>query len=220
MHSHKPGSYGISCYACIAISEVSKNIIIHDNIIKNCAFGIRAGVRCYRRRIPEDMSSGDWQNEYLPLIGKVNDCHSDILTVVLPEYSLNQAMLTGEWIISSGDVKICADKLMLSDNILQIYTKDAAEFSPGQRIRLQPVLLNWNVHSNMLVDCRRAIAVDNIAEYGIRVRDNLIRDHKEQNIQKHAIPKSETKKTMYHINNKAKRRMQNVKSKQMQTVNG
>ena len=159
----------------IAISEASKNIIIHDNIIKNCSVGIRTGSRIFQRSIPDDMTSGDWTGEYEKITAKVQGSEARELVALLPEHLLIPSQLTGEWIISlvQGGAEFCTDNLVMEGRTLHITFSEVVKFCVGDIIRLCPKKLNWNIHDNMFVDCSQAFKLRDISKLEVVLRDNL-----------------------------------------------
>ena len=146
----------------ISICEASRNVLIHDNIIRNCAVGIRSGLRMAHRVHPEDPTSCSWSGEYRRFTVKIRKVGEDgTITGVIPEYLLAARNLAGKWIAedSAGKEHLIPELKMISGTELS-FTPLSGTFQNGDELRLFPNDLNWNIHDNMILDCDLELLFD------------------------------------------------------------
>ena len=156
----------------ISICEASRNVLIHDNIIRNCTVGIRSGLRMAHRVHPEDTTSCSWSGEYRRFTVKICRVGEDgTITGMIPEYLLAARNLAGKWIAedSAGKEHLIPELKMISGTELS-FTPLSGTFQNGDELRLFPNDLNWNIHDNMILDCDLELLFDFPPGKNIQIR--------------------------------------------------
>lgn len=158
----------------ISIADDSVNIHIHNNIISNCYFGFRSGMRKYR-----DMGDGKGHFDFL-------HTESEITEILSPDtfkdkelpYVSNYRGWKLRWINGPNTGKNSIIKNF--DHKTSVITlKEEIKMQTGDRFEVYPKFANWQICNNTVEDCVKPLVLNLLSADGVLLKDNVMISDKE-----------------------------------------
>lgn len=157
----------------IAITECSRNLMIHNNIFQSCSVGILSGTRMTKRVYEDDPTSSSWDRPYEDLTVKIEEKGDNgVIRASIPEYLLTARNLTGSWLLVDEENKeVPIEDLHLTGSVSVEFSIKEGKILPGNSYRIYPETLNWKIHDNMFMDCTKDMEIKLPLARGIKIRD-------------------------------------------------
>ncbi len=141
----------------ISLSEPALNVNVHDNLIRNCGYGIRTSR--ITSSITEAIDPTTFKENALPLTWKSSHCYRNWNLLWLSGSRMNTLA-----VIDSYDPVTLRFKLAAP-----------AELKVGDRFQVYPPGgANWSIRSNTITDCPNPLILDSFGSPTSTIRDNTI----------------------------------------------
>lgn len=140
----------------ISIAEPAMDVIVHDNLIRNCGVGLRT-VRSWAR-VTEIIDPKTFLAPALPSVGKQSHLYRG---------------WTLAWQSGRGSSKLSTIDAFDPDT-LRVRLKEPCEMKVGDTFSVFPASANWNLHDNTISDCRSPVILDAIGGETMLFRNNMI----------------------------------------------
>jgi len=148
------------------------NVNVHDNIISNCSWGLRAGGKiCLHQGDEERFAFLPLESEVVEVINSNSFYDKELSNVwdYMPGYSGWHI----RWLTSLNFKTIAIVESYDPDKRI-ITLKNAIQMRTGDKFAIYPSEANWQLHHNTIADCTYPITINSLPKSGVNIRDNTI----------------------------------------------
>ncbi len=161
--------------AGIQVSELAVNVRVHDNLIDNCAWGLRTGFP-----VPEfAVATGAYEGlrQSLATEGTVAEVLGAATWRVSGLPTPWEFASYGGWVLHGLSGGLSDRVATVADYDLHARVLTLAAPLParaGERFAIAPAAANWDLHHNTLAGCRQPVRLEGYGSVSSRFADNLV----------------------------------------------
>ena len=141
----------------ISLSEPALNLNVHDNLIRNCGYGIRTDR--ITSSVTEVIDSTTFRENALPLTWRSSHCYRNWNLLWLSGSRANSLSVIDSYDPETLRFTLKAPVEMKVGDRLQVFTPDGA---------------NWSIHSNTITGCPNPLVLDSFGSATSTIRANTL----------------------------------------------